>query len=277
MNNKTPQPLPNPASPPKPAKQLTKKPKIHKYDVYFTIFALAWTMLATVAGQFLVAYPLHWILGDKLQEPGWMLIYYLLTYAIALGMLIWIPSALLKIYRKNHPDLSDKAFTKVQEDLASTPTAMGVQHLPTFVDIGLAPIGYVVYILLATVLTSLMSVFSWFNIDQAQDVGFGYFITDLDRIFALLAVVFIAPIAEELIMRGWLYGKVRRKWKAPVAILLVSLAFALLHGQWNVGVSVFALSIILCTLREVTGTIWSGMLLHILSNAIAFYMLYVAI
>lgn len=258
-------------------KKSSRKPKVHKYDIYFTIFALAWTMLATVAGQFLAAYPLHWILGDKLQEPGWMLVYYLITYAIALGMLVWAPTALVKIYCKNHSNLNAEAVKKVQQDLASTPTEMGVQHLPTFIDIGLAPIAYVVYVFMATVLTSLMSVFSWFNVNQTQDVGFGYFITDLDRVFALLAVVFIAPIAEELIMRGWLYGKVRRKWKAPVAILLASLTFAVLHGQWNVGVSVFALSIVLCALREITGTIWSGMLLHILSNGIAFYMLYVAI
>ena len=265
-------------SPLRPAKSTAKSPrKIHKYDIFFTIFVLTWTMLATVAGQILAAYPLRWILGDKLQEPGWMLLYYLLAYAIGLGMLIWIPPALVKLYRKNHPDLNNKAVAQVEQDLASTPTEMGVQHLPTFIDIGLAPIGYVIYLFMAAVLTSLMSAFTWFNVDQAQDVGFGYFVTDLDRIFALLAVVFIAPIAEELIMRGWLYGKVRRKLQAPVAILLVSFVFAVLHGQWNVGVSVFALSIVLCTLREITGTIWSGMLLHILSNGIAFYLLYVAI
>ena len=93
----------------------------------------------------------------------------------------------------------------------------------------------------------------------------------------MIALVFIAPIAEEILMRGWLYGKLRTKLKAPLAILLVSLVFALLHGQWNVGVTVFSLSLVLCTLREITGTIWSGIILHMLSNGIAFYLLYVAV
>ena len=30
--------------------------------------------------------------------------------------------------------------------------------------------------------------------------------------FAMLAIVFIAPIVEEIIMRGWLYGKLRDKF-----------------------------------------------------------------
>lgn len=256
-----------------------QKPKFSKYNILFTVFVVAWTILATTASQYLIAYPLHWLLGEKLLEPGWTLLYYILTYAITLAILISLPTALINMYHKKHRRQIDEVmFKRIDKDMRSTPTSMGVQHLPTFVDIGLAPIGYVVYLFMATVLTSMMSgLFSWFLVNQEQNVGFGYYITGMDRIFALVAVAFVAPIAEELIMRGWFYGKVRRKWGAPIAIIIVSLAFAVLHGQWNVGVSVFALSIVLCTLREITGTIWSGMLLHILSNAIAFYMLYIAI
>ena len=58
-------------------------------------------------------------------------------------------------------------------------------------------------------------------------------------------------------------------------MILTSIVFAFLHGQWNVAVTVFALSLILCSMREITGTIWSGVLLHMLSNGIAFYLLYI--
>ena len=37
----------------------------------------------------------------------------------------------------------------------------------------------------------------------------------------------------------------------------------------------FALSIVLCGLREITGTIHAGILLHMLKNGIAFYLLFV--
>ena len=60
-----------------------------------------------------------------------------------------------------------------------------------------------------------------------------------------------------------------------LSMLLVSLVFGLVHFQWNVGVNVFAMSIVLCGLREITGTIYSGIILHILKNGLAFYLIYV--
>ena len=82
-------------------------------------------------------------------------------------------------------------------------------------------------------------------------------------------------ICEELIFRGWLYGKLRAKIPAFPAIVLVSLLFALVHGQWNVGVIVFAMSVINCLIRELTGTVYGGILVHIIRNSIAFYGLFI--
>ena len=95
-------------------------------------------------------------------------------------------------------------------------------------------------------------------------------------------LVVVAPVVEELIFRGWLYGKMREathgKFRTWVAIglpmLLVSLLFGLVHGQWNVGVVVFAMSLVMCALREITGTIYAGMLVHMLKNAVAFMLLF---
>lgn len=253
-----------------------KKPfKITKNTILFTVFVLAWAILANVASQYLVAILMAIPLGKALQQPLWTLIYYIITYIITLALIIFVPPRLVKLYQQRKA--STKQAQALEKDLTSTPATMGVQHSPTFVDIGLAPISYIVYLCIANAITSFMSLFTWFDVDQAQDVGFSYYITDLDRIFAMIAIVFIAPIAEELIMRGWLYGKLRSKWNIPVAIILTSLLFAILHGQWNVAVTTFALSAVLCALREITGTIWSGMLLHMLSNGIAFYLLYIAI
>ena len=62
---------------------------------------------------------------------------------------------------------------------------------------------------------------------------------------------------------------------AVAAVLITSLVFGVMHFQWNVGVNVFALSVVLCVMREVTGTIYAGILLHMLKNGVAFYLLYV--
>lgn len=272
---------------PRRTKSTAPKHSVHKTDVYFVIFVVAWTILSLTISQTLVALVLRLIAGSSVSEPFWTLVFYILRYTLTLASVIFLPPRLWGLLydrprKKQKTTQSPKASAKpdsaqtAENPFDTTPEELGISKWPTFVDLGLAPIGYIVYILLATVLTGLMSMlFSWFNADQAQDVGFAYFLTTSDRIFAMLAIVFVAPIFEELIMRGWFYGKIRNKLGAVASTIIVSLVFAVLHGQWNVGVSVFILSLVLCTLREITGTIWSGMLLHILSNGIAFYIVYV--
>jgi uncharacterized membrane protein YciS (DUF1049 family) len=283
-----------------------KSPKFKlptRQKVYYAIFVLAWTAFAITASQFIIIYPMIWILGESFTEPFWTFIYYILYNALALTLVILVPPKLAALYRRNHNAKGDlkpasqarlnrakaekaieapravvKPTAETDELFSTNPEELGVSSWPTFVDIGLAPIAYFAYAVLTNIIINIFTSFPWFNADQEQNVGFnGYFITTSDRIFAMLAIVFIAPIAEELIMRGWLYGKLRNKFKIPLAIFLTSILFAVLHGQLNVGISVFILSVILCGLREITGTIWSGMLLHILSNGIAFYAIYIAL
>lgn len=181
-------------------------------------------------------------------------------------------------YTEELDQTEDEITASLSNNLKTNRKELGLLGAPTFVDIGLAPIGYAIYLALAAIFSQLMSMlFQWFNSNESQDVGFTTSLEGFDRIIAVISLVFIAPIAEEIIFRGWLYGKLRNRIKLPLAIIITSLLFAILHGQWNVGVSVFALSLVLCGLREVTGTIWSGMILHMLSNGIAFYLLYIAI
>lgn len=267
---------------------------VDKEKIAFVVFLLAWVALSFTASQIIVAYPMQMLLGEAVTKPLWTLVYSILQYALTIGLVVWLPPRLwrqAKARRRLANPSTKAAQTEdaVEEKILSTPISvknnplatnrneMGMGDFPTFVDIGLAPIGYVAYLVLANVLTMAMSIFEWFNKDQTQDVGFGYFITAGDRVMAMIALVLIAPIAEEILMRGWLYGKMRTKLSAVSATLLVSVLFGLLHGQWNVGVATFALSVVMCSLREITGTIWSGILLHMLSNGIAFYILYVAI
>lgn len=270
---------------------MKKKSKTNRSTIYYVVFLLAWAALSLIISQFIVALPMVALLGDQITKPLWISTYDLLTYSLSLALVLLVPPRLAKLV-KNKTDQSSNpphsaktgSSTKITpaqqentfvKDLTTNSEELGINKWPTLTDIGLAPIGYVVYIFVANLATNLMQIFPWFDAERAQDVGFNGLISGPDRFFAMLALVFIAPIVEELVMRGWLFGKLRAKLKFVPAMLLTSLLFAVLHGQWNVGVSVFFLSIIMCSLREITGSLWSGILLHMLNNGIAFYILYI--
>lgn len=240
----------------KKADLIAKNSKINWKQILVVPALLIWVFASIIVAQLAIGYLLLWVLGaEKLQLPIWTAVYSAASYILALALIIFVPWKIFKKWQTNRKEL-------------------GLIGWPTWTDIGLAIVGFIVAILLGAGLSALFSFFPWFDAAEAQDVGFSLGLYGTDRAIAFFILVVIAPVAEELIFRGWLYGKLRQKIPVPLAIFLVSLLFALIHGQWNVGVSVFALSIVLCGLREVTGTIYAGILTHMLKNGIAFYLLY---
>lgn len=153
---------------------------------------------------------------------------------------------------------------------------MGLQALPSWKDLGLAPLGFVLYFIVSSAVVYMISqLMPWLDMTQTQAVGFADLSQRFEYFLAFLSLVVIAPIAEEALFRGYLYGKLRNTVPIWLAILIVSSVFAIIHGQWNVGIDVFVLSVVACALREVTGGIWAGILLHMLKNGLAFYLLFI--
>lgn len=237
--------------------------------VGYVILLLVWVAASTIASQLVVGYLMLFLLGyESFTQPVWTAVYSALSYVVTMALIITVP---LLIARKRHIDATLSRKT------------LGLRDLPTWTDIGLAPAGFIVYVLVAFLVTSLFSFFPWFDANQAQDVGFSVYISGTDRLIAFFTLVVVAPIAEEIIFRGWLYGKLRERLNQNisniasmiVSTLIVSILFGVLHLQWNVGVNVFAMSLVLCGLREITGTIYAGILMHMVKNGVAFYLLYI--
>lgn len=228
----------------------------------FVTLMLVWTAASIIISQYIVVFILYTFLGRAtLITPVWTTIMNALIYSLSLALVIFVPALFIK----------NKKWATREE--------LGLKGLPTWTDIGLAPVGLILYLILAVLITAIFSIFPFFNLKETQDVGYNFLASGLDRAVAFLALCVIAPVAEEIIFRGLLYGKLRGKisgkFSLPLSIFLVSVLFGILHGQWNVGVNVFAMSLVLCGLREVTGTIYSGIILHIIKNTIAFVLLYI--
>jgi len=155
-------------------------------------------------------------------------------------------------------------------------TDIGLTRLPQWSDILLTPAGLIAYLIFSSLLILLATrVLPGFDVNQVQSTGFGHLNQRYEYILAFTTLVVVAPVAEEILFRGYLYGKLKKFVPVWVAIVVTSLLFGAIHGAWNIALDTFALSVILCLLRETTGNIWSSVLLHMVKNGIAFYILFI--
>ncbi len=255
-------------------RQQQKNKNLETSKILLIILLVIWTCGIFFLVQLLLATLLRWVLPNNvLSSPLTQSLYSITSDIIAVTIILLVPSYVSKKWKTSRKEL-------------------GLLGLPTWTDIIITPIGYFAYLALSYFLVALFNGFSWFNAAEKQDVGINFsLLFGSDRIITIISLIIVAPIVEEIIYRGFLYGKLkklllvshekeeRKKGRKAeliaiiISTLVTSLSFAIVHGQWNVGVDVFAMSVILCILREITGSIYPGMLVHIMKNTIAFLLL----
>ena len=158
----------------------------------------------------------------------------------------------------------------------TTPSEIGLDRLPEWIEIFITPAGLIIYFILSAILIAIASNFiPGFNIDQVQDIPFSNLSQQYEYLLAFVSLVVLVPFAEEILFRGYLFGKLKKYIPVWVAVILTSVIFGILHNNLNVAIDVFALSVVLCVMRQITGSIWPSILLHMAKNGIAFYFLFI--
>ena len=115
-------------------------------------------------------------------------------------------------------------------------------------------------------------------------VAFGYrpslqeVVTQLDTqgmgfVASFIAVAIIAPFAEELVFRGFIYGGLRSRFGVVVATMSSTLFFTALHFSIAQFIPLFVLGLFLAWLYEKTGSLYPGIILHATNNAISLLLL----
>lgn len=141
--------------------------------------------------------------------------------------------------------------------------------------LGLFGLAFGAYLITSSLVTTLAGSFLPFvDLNQPQQLGIKPTTDTLQLITIFTMLVVVPPIAEELLFRGYMFQGLREQLSFWPAAILVSLVFGIAHGQWNVGIDTFVLSIFLCALREYTGSIWATMLLHAAKNMLAFSLIF---
>ena len=79
----------------------------------------------------------------------------------------------------------------------------------------------------------------------------------------------LAPLVEELIFRGLLYGWLAGRWGSGIAFIGSSLAFAAAHVELAHVVLVLPLGLVFGWLRWRSGSLWPSLVAHMANNGLA--------
>lgn len=233
--------------------------------------AVAVVLISFVLVQVVVQIALSLIgelLGWNDQGQAWLgssplarFIYVLSSGAVSLGFLLWF------VRHKKAP------FRRV--------TAL---RGPKWHDVGRAVAGILCYFVLFVAFLAVVNSIVPIDTTKEQAIGFNHNIQGVSLLLAFASLVILPPIAEEIFFRGFLYGTLRAKGaRFGLATLITSLLFGSLHlfgsgdGSllWIAFLDTFVLSLVLCYLRETTGSIWASMLVHAIKNGFVFANLFI--
>ena len=199
---------------------------------------------------------------DLYPVPGWSVLTFLGFGALIGGMAIWLLPD-----RSLLPLLSAFFGTGLVAVLISVSPlglADGARAL------GLRPVGWRP-VVLGVVGTTILS----FAVSQigVQPEGVRQ-VTDSVRdpavlIPTLLVLAVLAPVVEELVFRGLLYGWVAGRWGPLPAFIVSSLVFAAAHAEPAHIVLVLPLGFWFGWLRWRTNSLWPTLITHMINNAFA--------
>ena len=107
-----------------------------------------------------------------------------------------------------------------------------------------------------------------------EDIGGELGVGNPSILIAVLAVVMIvglAPVAEELFFRGFLFAGLRTRWSLWPAAITSGLIFGLVHAPTGITtvVPLAVLGFALCWLYDRTGSLWPCVIAHMINNGLA--------
>lgn len=155
---------------------------------------------------------------------------------------------------------------------------------PVWMDLAYALIGVAIYyVIFIITVVALKQFVPSLNLDQKQQLGFDTVTSNFQLILTFISLVLLPPVAEEILVRGFMYTGLRSKLKFVPALLITSAIFATAHLQigsgapllWVAFVDTFILSCVLVYLREKRGTLAAPMIVHMIKNSIAFLALFI--
>lgn len=198
----------------------------------------------------------------------------ILVWATMVGLMVFLPKLFSRLAQKNCQ------LSKLNtETLVIEPKKLGFSGWLKWSDIGLGVAGFVLGMVARVILLiAIKQLVPGFDLEQQQDLGFSFSLNNnrLELWLVFVMLVILAPLVEEFIFRGYLYGKIRQQSGFLLTMLIVSLLFGIGHysgGGWVTVAATFSLSVAMCLTREVSGSLYPSVIIHMINNGIAFAVL----
>ena len=120
---------------------------------------------------------------------------------------------------------------------------------------------YLISLIIALVYMVLPEIFkSYETLVENFDISNG------PPLLMIFFVCLLGPLAEEVVFRGMIYGRLRRAFSLVPSMLISALLFGIYHGNWVQGIYASVFGMILAYVYEKTQTIWGSFLLHAVFN-----------
>ena len=126
--------------------------------------------------------------------------------------------------------------------------------------------GVIAFTMASSPLVTLVNLVSQLFVDNTVSANSEQFLS-LHPLLLIFFVGILAPVCEEVVFRGAIFGGMKKEGNVFKAILASGLLFGLLHMNINQASYAFVIGILLGFLVEATGSIFSSILFHVLVNS----------
>ena len=126
--------------------------------------------------------------------------------------------------------------------------------------------GVIAFTMASSPLVTLVNLVSQLFVENTITENSTQFLS-LHPLLLIFFVGVLAPVCEEVVFRGAIFGGMKKEGNVFKAVMASGLLFGLLHMNINQASYAFVIGILLGFLVEATGSIFSSILFHVLINA----------
>lgn len=133
-------------------------------------------------------------------------------------------------------------------------------------------LGVLCIILSYPLVVAMQQVVSWFGLSASDGDEMVHYLrgnlSAADKAWAVFMAVVAAPLTEEFIFRGYLYGVLKKYAGSLGAMFACALLFAGIHLNLPAIPALFTLAVCFTLAYEITGSLWTSIVMHMIFNLV---------